>query len=293
MKQRFTFWKDHPYPEHLSDDLPKAIRSKYSSLISDQKKAYFKGLLTPASSRQLTEVAVHVVTKISNEHAMPVSGLVVAGFGDDELYPALYEYSVEAVLEGELIYRDGRSAEIEPGVLHAMVMPFAQHEMVALFMEGIDPYYRRQIEDFVTEVLAGYPDAIADYLEEALGEEGAKDLRGRLSQVSSRLIKRYEAHLRELRQEAYVNPIVSVVAMLPKGELASAAEALVNLTSFKRRVSRQAETVGGPIDVAVISKGDGFVWIKRKHYFAPELNHHFFANYFPDARETHGSGQEG
>jgi hypothetical protein len=40
------------------------------------------------------------------------------------------------------------------------------------------------------------------------------------------------------------------------------------------------ETVGGPIDVAVISKGDGFVWIKRKHYFVPELNHHFFANYF-------------
>jgi len=40
------------------------------------------------------------------------------------------------------------------------------------------------------------------------------------------------------------------------------------------------ETVGGPIDVAVISKGDGFVWIKRKHYFRPELNHCFFRNYF-------------
>jgi len=39
-----------------------------------------------------------------------------------------------------------------------------------------------------------------------------------------------------------------------------------------RRVSMDAETVGGPIDVAVISKGDGFVWIKRKHYFRSELN---------------------
>ena len=33
------------------------------------------------------------------------------------------------------------------------------------------------------------------------------------------------------------------------------AESLVNLTSFKRRVTMDAETVGGPIDVAVISKG--------------------------------------
>ena len=40
-----------------------------------------------------------------------------------------------------------------------------------------------------------------------------------------------------------------------------------------------SETVGGPIDVAVISKGDGFIWIKRKHYFDPKLNPHFMAKY--------------
>lgn len=54
----------------------------------------------------------------------------------------------------------------------------------------------------------------------------------------------------------------------------------MNLTSMKRRVSADKETVGGPIDVAVISKGDGFIWIKRKHYFKNELNPHFCANYF-------------
>jgi hypothetical protein len=30
--------------------------------------------------------------------------------------------------------------------------------------------------------------------------------------------------------------------------------------------------VGGAVDVAVISRGDGFVWLKRKHYFSQELN---------------------
>lgn len=59
---------------------------------------------------------------------------------------------------------------------------------------------------------------------------------------------------------------------LPKDELAAMAESLVNLTKFRRRVTPERETVGGPIDVAVITKGDGFVWVRRKHYFDPALN---------------------
>jgi hypothetical protein len=54
--------------------------------------------------------------------------------------------------------------------------------------------------------------------------------------------------------------------------------------------SLDAETVGGPIDVAVLSKGDGFIWIKRKHYFKPELNPHFLTNYFEQSyNEVGGS----
>ena len=75
---------------------------------------------------------------------------------------------------------------------------------------------------------------------------------------------------------------LSLKHLFPKDELAAMAESLVNLTSLKRKISLDAETVGGPIDVAVISKGDGFIWIKRKHYFKPELNQNFIVNYFKD-----------
>ena len=65
---------------------------------------------------------------------------------------------------------------------------------------------------------------------------------------------------------------MEVVQNLPKEKLGGMAEAMVNLTSLKRRVSLDQETVGGPVDIAIISKGDGFVWIKRKHYFDAALN---------------------
>lgn len=68
-----------------------------------------------------------------------------------------------------------------------------------------------------------------------------------------------------------------MVASLPKDELGTMAESLVSLTKFKRRISREQETVGGPVDVAVITKGDGFVWMKRKHYFVPGVNPRYIA----------------
>ncbi len=60
------------------------------------------------------------------------------------------------------------------------------------------------------------------------------------------------------------------------------AESLVNLTKFQRKISPHIESVGGAVDVAVISKGDGFVWIKRKFYFEPQMNPRFLANYYKD-----------
>ena len=52
-------------------------------------------------------------------------------------------------------------------------------------------------------------------------------------------------------------------------------------------MSLDRETVGGPVDVAVISKGDGFIWIDRKHYFRRELNEHFIRNYYDDSPTAH------
>ncbi len=86
--------------------------------------------------------------------------------------------------------------------------------------------------------------------------------------------------MEKFARENHIDHVLNVVGILPKDELAAMAESLVNLTSFKRRVTMAQETVGGPIDVAIISKGVGFIWKKRKHYFEEDLNKHFMTNYF-------------
>jgi len=95
-------------------------------------------------------------------------------------------------------------------------------------------------------------------------------------------LERWQAAQRAMSgviQKDYVDRVVNMVEFLPKDELAYMAESLVNMTAFKRKVTNDSETVGGPIDVAVISKGDGFVWIKRKHYFDGGLNNHYFEKF--------------
>jgi hypothetical protein len=68
--------------------------------------------------------------------------------------------------------------------------------------------------------------------------------------------------------------------MLEKEDLADFAESLISITSVKRKMNlNEQNTVGGPIDVLVMSKGDGAIWMKRKHYFDPNLNPNFFNTY--------------
>ena len=95
-----------------------------------------------------------------------------------------------------------------------------------------------------------------------------------------KLVGEYASMNQNILRENYINPLMNAVSHLSKEDLAEMAESLTYLTYLKRRITNAEESVGGPVDVAIISKGDGFILIKRKHYFKPELNQFFFDNYF-------------
>jgi predicted YcjX-like family ATPase len=151
--------------------------------------------------------------------------------------------------------------------------------MVEAFMEGIDPGCQEVVKSFWRTIMAQFPQDVANSVTSInAAQQGA--LVKKLSKAGRRILDQFDQKLRAYVQERHIDPVVDAVAVLPKDLLAEVAESLVNLTSFKRRISMtSAETVGGPIDVAVISRGDGFVWIKRKHYFRAELNPQFMSQY--------------
>lgn len=63
---------------------------------------------------------------------------------------------------------------------------------------------------------------------------------------------------------ALMTPRLVAVAGLSSEGLARTAEDMVRLSALKARLSLEIETVGGAIDVAVITRNDGFRWVRHK-----------------------------
>jgi hypothetical protein len=265
--------------QRLPDAAPthsKKVQKLYRKEITGAlEQAFEKCPLLKASKAQL----VSLVGELCSRQYFPItnSGIVIAGFGRKDLYPRLRSFVVEGMAADVLKYRVEVSSDIGMST-SAAIVPFAQTDMAYAFMEGITREYRERVEESVTGTLGYFVQEVIAILS-GLPSEAAADLGQRLGDAKAKAIKMLVDLLRSYGREKYVLPVLAVVGILPKDELAAMAEALVNLTSFKRRMTMEAESVGGPIDVAVISKGDGLVWIKRKHYFRPELNPHFMARY--------------
>jgi hypothetical protein len=251
---------------------------KYSSALRKLREEIFQKLpLSPTDLRRLRRISAWMFSK-DNFPFRGTAGVVVAGFGQKDIYPRLMEFTVEGVIQDRLRFAPRRQNQIGRNCI-CSITPFAQTEVVQGFIDGVDPGMERLLNKFLDEVFLNYPIVILNHVKGISTAAKARVLK-KTKQVSDQVLTKFRKEFEDFRKQTLVNPIVSMVSVLPKDELAAMAEALVNLTSFKRRFSPNAETVGGPIDVAVLSKGDGFIWVKRKHYFKPELNPHFSTNYF-------------
>jgi len=201
------------------------------------------------------------------------TGFVIAGFGTNDIFPRLRSFEFQYSALG--LHRTRRGTEIAiSDDLDAQIEPFAQRDVMATFVEGMHPMYR---ETVLPALVGNYFDEIRKLL---LAETPPKtDDADAVDALRDGLLERLAKQLQETAYAYFILPHVQVVSTMPKEELAVLAEAFINLTALKRKASQDQETVGGPTDVAVISKGDGFIWVKRKHYFDPKLNPGFSAGY--------------
>lgn len=218
---------------------------------------------------------------LSAKISMPFySGLVFVGYGEDEIYPSLYPMRILFGIDNHLKYvvEDDEIVKISEHGPEAVIAPFAQIDVTQTIVRGINPGFQDIIHNVIDRFVQSLPNDIANILAQNPVASSAASVVKNLNfgSVADNITQ-------QITQEMYVtytNTLLNTVASLDKEDMANMAESFISLTSLVRRMQPSEETVGGPVDVAVISKGDGFVWINRKHYFKPELNAPFFSNYF-------------
>ena len=272
--------------DKIPDKSMDEIFNAYMDIIQRLKKDLFKSLppLTEDVSKRLERIAVYSYYKQN------ITGLVISGFGENDIFPSIVSYIVTGISKDKVLIKkiENKCSEITFTNV-AEIFSFAQTQVIDTFLYGIDPNLRSFIRLVFSRVLEEYPEKTFNHFIKMLDKEiSDKTLIEKIKKGYEELKSDEKPEIDELMKKVIetssdynLKPIKRAVGVLPKDEMAAMAESLLNLTSLKQRVSLEdIESVGGSIDVAVISKVDGFVWIKRKHYFDPKLNHQFFDRYF-------------
>ena len=183
-------------------------------------------------------------------------GFAITGFGTGDLYPKAIQIQVYGIINGKIRYCISGQTEITDKNC-ASIVPLAQTDVMQTFIRG---YNSTLINNAIIKI------------HELLSEEEKKRL-------SSNDIFNI---LNNIAISTYSLPMLNTIQYLPKEEMGKLAEALISITSIRRMVvaDNNNGTVGGPIDVAIISRDDGFIWIKRKHYFDKDYNLQYLYNHY-------------
>lgn len=206
------------------------------------------------------------------------SGLVFVGYGEDELYPSMQEVVITFGFDKKLQHRFGENTEISNDGTSASIIPFAQTDVAHTVIRGVNPSFYEVMSQAFDESMKDFKRQIAGVIRTQPAMTVLADNVETLD--TTRITQSYINTARDKFKELYTQPLVQTITNLGIADMTNLAESFVSLTSLVRRMTPKEETVGGPVDVAVITKGDGFIWIKRKHYFDPNLNKHFFDNYY-------------
>lgn len=229
-------------------------------------------------------ISLHIKLKAKQ---LPESstGLVFAGFGDASIYPEAFAAKNTGFIADRLVMADEQVNQISHEN-NSYISGFAQSSMADTFIIGFDAQAYSTIQEIQRSSL---PDMLAPFINKlggAIEQTGAgnvlKDSSGQtivdeqaFEQLTQMVLGPVGSQILDESRQKHGAPLERVISMLPVEEMAELAATMVDLQSLKEKVTRPSETVGGPVDVAIITKNEGLVWKKRKHFFDIDLNQRY------------------
>jgi hypothetical protein len=264
-------WQDYQFREDGSargdlscfpQGFAATISRDYSSIASEIIAYGFGSFgVSQQAMARLKDISVFAVVK--DLFLEDVTGLVFAGYGREERYPVVVTCFLSALVGG-IVKRTEASVDAINTEIRSKIRVFADSEVTNAFIRGIDFNLERRLYGTVRALLHGLVDQVIG----AFGDIDAGKRESIRQQFQAQLVPQYFDALRgmmgEYQQNAFINPVLRVLEIAAKAELAETAKELVSLNVFKKRIMAQKQTVGGAIDVAVISRENGFQWWTRQ-----------------------------
>lgn len=245
------------------------IGESLAKMIDDHLKTQRPSLYGLLDTRRLAKCAIETAFKMGDQVLLDgYTGLVLAGYGEQDYLPGFLALHCHGFIGTRILFKPEGQGDINLGVTASLIHGFAQRAMIETFTQGASPEVWKSVGSAFRIHAANACRSIVDSIGGVATDEQIADA---VASVANEFNKQwaystFDAHLKPLRE---------IVAGLTLDGLTELAETLVMLESLKEKVTSRTQSVGGPIDVAVLTKEDGLIWIKRKHYFDPALNQRY------------------
>lgn len=233
------------------------------------------------STQQNTEIFINnfINYTIDEIFVKNYTGIVMSGFDENSLFPSCSSFKICYLYDEKYVLCDFQQYKISPEEGDVRINMFAQADVINTFLKSINPNTKLKILNYYNNKHTQYLDNIINLInnnaeiDDIVKQNIITEIRNYDNSMNS--YGEFVNTINKIEQEE-ITPMLQSVGALPFVELSNLCESLIKITSLKRKVGSDLETVGGDVDVAIITKGDGFIWTKRKHYFDANLNPHFF-----------------
>jgi hypothetical protein len=181
--------------------------------------------------------------------------LCVTGFGENDLLPSALEVNVLGIIGG---VRLGSEVSSWVRVKDSAHLFYGQRDALESLVLGRD--------SILLDASAKQSEAVSMFRAELEVSETDNTAVAHIKEAFENTIAKnnLEDQVISAGKEERLQPFQKAVSMSPVRDLAEFASTLVGVQSARAAFSQDNPTVGGPIDVATITKHEGFVWLRHK-----------------------------
>jgi hypothetical protein len=188
-----------------------------------------------------------------------ISGIYFVGYGEKSLYPSYWGIESFAFLNGKVIYQlDYRRIVRAHEPAHFKTL--AQDDIILSIISNAGVRTRYELFNIVQSTLESTTSMFIEKNPES------KEI---ISQFKTKIDTNFNKLDAFDEYSTYQgNRFLKSLAVMRVADMAEYAENLISLQSLKRKYELDAQnnaTVGGPTDVAIITKFEGFKWVKSKN----------------------------
>ena len=256
-----NMYSGFPSLMHSEGDWTNQAYSRIEKEVTESRNYWFDDI--PMNEEINAQINKFTRLYLERGHFLNRAGLAFAGFGEKQLLPSYSNVNIGGIMNESLLYEHDGDLSAEPGESgYFGICPIGQRGSIDLVLKGLDYRLVGIARDAVIKTIFPPEDGAKDQSEnEKTGDtpEVVAD-----PEFSQKIHAAIERSFEEWSEDKYVRGLRSAIASLPVASLATVARSLIEVQSLSQTITGEMGTVGGPIDVATISREHGFQWVRHK-----------------------------